>query len=56
MEGIYRRYLDGWRAAGGDTFVLYSATGSISRHGAWGLREYAGQPLSETPKLRGVVK
>jgi hypothetical protein len=56
MQGIYRRYLDGWRAAGGDTFVLYSATGSISRHGSWGLREYAGQPIAETPKLRGVVK
>jgi hypothetical protein len=55
MEGIYRRYLAGWRAAGGDTFTLYSATGPISQYGAWGLREYAGQPLSETPKLRGVL-
>jgi hypothetical protein len=55
MTGIYSRYLAGWRAAGGGTFMLYSATGPISEYGAWGLREYAGQPLTETPKLRGVL-
>ncbi|KQU53217.1 hypothetical protein ASG67_10430 [Sphingomonas sp. Leaf339] len=55
MEGIYRQYLTDWQALTGDLFVLYSATGPFSKYGAWGLREYAGQPLSETPKLRGVL-
>ena len=55
MENIYRQYLTDWNATTGDLFTLYSATGSISQFGAWGLREYAGQPLSETPKLRGVI-
>ncbi|MBD8547941.1 hypothetical protein [Sphingomonas sp. CFBP 8760] len=56
MERIYSDYLAGWsKVSGGDLLTLYSATGSISGHGAWGLREYAGQPLSETPKLRGVL-
>ncbi|KQU61585.1 hypothetical protein ASG67_16435 [Sphingomonas sp. Leaf339] len=55
MEAIYKQYLTDWNALTGDVFTLYSATGPISRYGAWGLREYAGQPLSETPKLRGVL-
>jgi len=55
MEAIYRQYLADWQALTSDLFTLYSATGPISKFGAWGLREYAGQPLSETPKLRGVV-
>jgi len=55
MEGIYRDYLAGWRAASGDLMVMYSATSPITGYGAWGLREYAGQPIAETPKLRGVT-
>ncbi|KQU49610.1 hypothetical protein ASG67_10780 [Sphingomonas sp. Leaf339] len=55
MEAIYRQYLTDWNVLTGDVFTLYSATGPISRYGAWGLREYAGQPLSATPKLRGVL-
>jgi len=56
MAAIYADYLKEWGAvSGGDVFALYAATGSITRYGAWGLREYAGQPLDETPKLRGVI-
>lgn len=56
MAGIYTKYRDGWYSAtGGDLIVFYNATSPISGYGAWGLREYAGQPLSETPKLRGVL-
>ncbi len=57
MAAIYADYLKEWGAvSGGDVFALYAATGSITRYGAWGLREYAGQPLEETPKLRGVLQ
>lgn len=55
MQAIYKQYLNDWNSLTGDLFTLYSATGPISRYGAWGLREYAGQPISETPKLRGVM-
>ena len=55
MQAIYRQYLTDWNALTGDLFTLYAATGPISRFGAWGVREYAGQPISETPKLRGVM-
>jgi hypothetical protein len=56
MATIYRDYLREWDAvSGGDLFTLYAATSPFSRYGAWGLREYAGQPMAETPKLRGVI-
>lgn len=56
MYEIYKRYLNDWKAKIGDTLTLYSATGSISKYGAWGIREYAGQPLTETPKRRAVLE
>ena len=55
MEAIYRQYLADWQAATGDLMTLYAATGPMSQYGAWGLREYAGQPIADTPKLRGVL-
>lgn len=55
MYDIYRQYLADWKALTGDTLALYNSGGSISKYGAWGIREYAGQPLSETPKRRAVL-
>jgi hypothetical protein len=54
MEPIYRDFVAGM-AEKTDLLTLYAATGGIGQYGAWGLREYAGQPIAETPKLRGVV-
>ena len=56
MYDIYKRYLDGWMNQQGDLMTLYHSTGSISQYGAWGLREYSGQPLSETPKRRAALE
>ncbi len=57
MAAIYADYLREWKAvSGGDLITLYAATSPITRYGAWGLREYAGQPMAETPKLRGVIE
>ena len=55
MYDIYKRYIADWKSQMGDTIAFYSATGYISQYGAWGIREYAGQPLSETPKRRAVL-
>lgn len=55
METAYRRYIDGWGARHGDLMVLMQDVGPISRFGAWGLREYLGQPMSETPKARAAA-
>lgn len=54
MGQVYEGYLEGWRKQFGDVLVLYAATAPIGEYGAWGLREYAGQPAAETPKLEAV--
>ncbi len=54
MGRAYTRYLNGWRSRVGGTIMHYSSTGPISQFGSWGLREYPGQPLGETPKLAAV--
>jgi hypothetical protein len=54
MYEAYKKYLDIWRSRIGDTLALYASTGGIGRFGSWGLIEYVGQPLSETPKMRAV--
>ena len=56
MYDMYKRYLTTWQTEIGDTMTLYSATGVISQYGAWGIREYAGQLLSETPKRRAALE
>ena len=56
MYDIYARYLKDLKALGVGTSLIYSATGDIGKHGAWGIREYAGQPLTETPKRRAVLE
>lgn len=54
MFDIYTRYMNDLKARGIGTVVLLGSTSAISKFGAWGLREYAGQPLSETPKLKAI--
>ncbi|SNS52828.1 hypothetical protein SAMN06295912_108102 [Sphingomonas laterariae] len=54
MYDMYRRYLSAWDAQFGDVMALFSTTGPISQFGAWGLREYAGQPVADAPKARAV--
>jgi hypothetical protein len=55
MYDAYKRYLADITKVT-DQVQLYSATGSISNYGSWGIREYAGQPLAETPKRRAVLE
>jgi hypothetical protein len=50
MYDMYKRFLTDWKTQIGDTMTLYSATGGIGQYGSWGMREYAGQPMAETPK------
>jgi hypothetical protein len=54
MEDIYCGYLNYWYSALGDEalFVNFSSQGSYSKYGSWGIKEYQGQPVSETPKYR----
>jgi hypothetical protein len=54
MYGIYKSFISGWQSQVGDTLTMFALTGGISPYGAWGMSEYAGQPLTETPKRRAV--
>ena len=56
MYDMYKRFLTDWKAQIGDTMTLYSATGVISQYGSWGMREFARQPLAETPKQRAALE
>ena len=55
MAAIYAKYLDAWHKRVGDVIMMFASVGPISRNAAWGLSEYEGQPLSETPKRRAVL-
>jgi hypothetical protein len=54
MYDIYKAFVGGWQTQVGDTFTLFALTGPISPYGAWGLSEYAGQPIAEAPKMRAT--
>ncbi len=56
MYDMYKRYIADWKAQMGDVMTLYSATGPLGQSGSWGMREYAGQPLAQTPKLRAALE
>jgi hypothetical protein len=56
MATLYRDYIAAWRAKVGDVMTLYSATSPAGGGGAWGIREYAGQPVAETPKRAAVLE
>jgi hypothetical protein len=54
MYDAYVRYSNGWKSQIGDLITWFADYNNIDSFGAWGLAEYPGQPLSETPKLRAV--
>jgi len=54
MYDIYKTFISAWQSQIGDTMNMFALTGKISQYGAWGISEYANQPLSETPKRRAV--
>ncbi|MEN0109829.1 MAG: hypothetical protein AAF805_03815 [Planctomycetota bacterium] len=55
MREFYRRYLERWEQIGGADFMLFASASEFGRWGSWGLVEYEGQPIDETPKLQGVM-
>jgi hypothetical protein len=56
MGDLYRRYLKRWDEEIHSDLVLYASIAPIAEYGAWGLQEYGGQPLTETPKLQAVQR
>jgi hypothetical protein len=55
MGDNYTEFLTTWQKNYGDTVMLYSNVGKITKFGAWGLQEFEGQPLSQAPKMNAVM-
>ena len=55
MYGLYRKFLDIWRAAGAGLMTPYSLATRFSTYGNFGHLEYLGQPLSEAHKQRALL-
>ena len=55
MRQWYFEYLSYWDQIGGQDFMLFESLSERSKFGSWGHLEYEGQPLSESPKLQGIL-
>jgi hypothetical protein len=56
MGTIYRKYLDAWKANGGQMFTHYLHTGAYNHWGRWGSLEYQDQPRADAPKFDALQK
>ena len=54
MHDVYQQFITSWQSQIGGGLNLFALEGQIGKYGGWGLSEYVGQPLSQTPKLRAV--
>lgn len=55
MGALYTKYLDGWKAAGGDTFCIFSSVGPWSKWGSWGFVEYYDETEKDQPKYQAIM-
>jgi len=55
MAKAYKDFLAGWKRAGGELFVSFSAPRTYQWFGSWGTREYLTQPDSKAPKHRALM-
>lgn len=55
MGEAYRLFLAGWSRQFGDLLVLYHSTSPMGSSMHFGLVEYSGQPMAETPKRKAVM-
>jgi hypothetical protein len=56
MEDLYLRYLGIWREEGGALLMHHVDCAAGGPHGYWGATEWLGQPLSEAPKRRALLR
>lgn len=56
FEGIYTRYLEGWREAGGGLLMHFVHVARPDQWGRFGAREWLGQPLESAPKMRAIIR
>jgi hypothetical protein len=56
MSEIYRKYYDGWTAAGGGLFCYFASTGSWSKWGSWGILEWFDEDTAKSPKFMATMR
>lgn len=57
MGALYRQFLELWsELTGGALFLHYSSAQTYGPHGAWGIKEYQGQPRGEAPKFDAILR
>jgi hypothetical protein len=56
MQTATEELLRGFKQAGGQLFIAFSSPRANAHWGFWGVKEYIGQPSSETPKYRALMK
>jgi len=55
MGAIYTKYLDAWKAAGGDLMCIFSSVSSWGKYGSWGLTEWFDETENDQAKLKAVM-
>lgn len=56
MGTIYRKYLNAWKAAGGQMFTHFLHVGGYNKWGRWGSLEYQEQLRADAPKFDALQK
>lgn len=56
MGERYQSLLESWKAAGGQTFMLFSVPHTFSQYGSFGIKESLGQPRTSATKFDGAMK
>lgn len=56
MGEVYIQNYTDWKDLGGELFMAFESTESFGSSGAFPLKEYQTQPMSETPKLAATLE
>lgn len=56
MKDVYTKYLETWRANGGELMFLLNYVFPYNRWGSWGLLERQDQPVREAPKMDAALR
>jgi hypothetical protein len=56
MGESYRKYLAAWDRQFGDVLMLLASAGPPGANAAFGMVEYSGQPIDQTPKRKAVLE
>lgn len=56
MGTAYTNYLNGWKQAGGSTFIHYVNCCTYTKWGRWGAMEHLLQPRSQAPKFDALQR